>query len=223
MGGIRRVALSSTIVLLVSCSGAEQQVVKTFLTAVQGGDETTLSGVSLVKFPGSVTSWEILEVGPESSEPFPLADVRKELVELETKIKFQQERHANFLSDNAEKAAEYKRRIQRNPDYQFSGEMADFKENVDALTEERKELEATLEELRQRISGLQNAAALSLNTSVNHNFEGEVKGKIVRLKVNDGSQEKIFSLFLRRYELSDKERNLTPMSRWIIADIEEQA
>lgn len=223
MGGIRRAVLGATLALFVACTGAEQQVVKTFLTAVQGGDETTLSNVSLVKFPGSVVSWEILEVGPESSEPFPLADVRKELAELEIKIEFQQERHANFLSDNAEKAAEYRRRLQKNPDYQFSGEMADFKAEMEARTEEGKELDAKLEDLRRRILGLQDAARLSLNTAVNQNFKGEVKGKIVRLKVNDGSQEKVFSLYLRRYELSDKERNLTPMSRWIITEIEEQA
>src|SRR3990172_13371365 len=101
MGGIRLVALGSTLALFVSCSGADQQAVTTFLTAVQGADEATLSGISLVKFPGSVTSWEILEIGPESKEPFLLAQIRDELSALEQQLEIKRERHANFLSDNA--------------------------------------------------------------------------------------------------------------------------
>ena len=223
MRGFRTTALGSTLALLVSCTGAEQQLVSTFLTAVQGGDEATLSGVSLVKFPGSVTSWEILEVGPESKEPFPLAEIQKEFTELEKQTEINNERHANFLADNAKKAVEYRRRLLKNPDSQFTGEMADFKTELDTRIAEQKELDAKLEEVRQRIIGLRDAAGLSLNIAVNDNFEGEVKGKVVRLKVHDGSEEKSYSFMLRRFELSDPERNLTPMSRWIITDIEEQA
>lgn len=223
MSEIRAAILGSALALLFSCSGGDEQLVKTFLTAVQGGDETTRAGVSLVKFPGSVTSWEILEVGPETSEPFPLAAVRQELTELEKKSAFQQERHANFLADNAKKVEEIRKLVQSNPDHQFSGEMADFKAEMDSRMEERKALDVQLGELRRRITGLQEGAALSLSTVVNPNFEGEVKGKTVRLKVNDGSQDKIYTFMLRRYELSDKERNLTPIPRWIITEIEEQA
>jgi len=223
MSGFRTLALGSTLALLVSCGGAEQQVVTTFLTAVQGNDEATLSGVSLVKFPGSVASWEILEVGPESKEPFLLAEIRKEFVGLEKEIEINNERHSNFLSDNAKKAEEYQRRLQRDPEYKFTGEMADFQAELEARIAAQKELEEKLEKVRQRIIGLRDAAGLSMNTAVNDNFQGDVKGRVVRLKVNDGSEEKIYSIVIRRYELSDPERNLTPMARWIITDIEEQA
>jgi hypothetical protein len=223
MSGIRATALGSTLTLILSCSGGEQQLVTTFLTAVQGGDEAMLAGLSLVEFPGSVTSWEILEVGPESNEPFALAEVREEFVALEKEIGSDAETHAAFLADNAGRAEEYQRRLQGDPDYQFTGEMTDFQTELEGRIEKRKELDAELEEIRRRILRLRDAAGLSLNTAVNDNFEGEVRGKVVRLKVLDGSEEKVYTFTLRRFELSDPERNLTPMSRWIIAEIEEQA
>jgi hypothetical protein len=223
MGGFRITTLGSALALIISCSPPEEQLVKTFLLAAQGGDEAMVSGVSLVKFPGSVASWEILEIGPESKEPFPLAEIRKELADVESQIKINNERHANFLSDNAKMVTEYRRRIEKDPNYQFTGEMADFKTELDARTAKQKELQAKFEEVRGRMTRLRDAAQLSVNTVVNENFEGEVKGKTVRLKVNDGSQEKVYSLSLRRFELKDTERNLTPMPRWIITDIQEQA
>ena len=62
-----------------------------------------------------------------------------------------------------------------------------------------------------------------MSTSINEKFDGNVKGKELRLKVNDGSAEKGYVFMLRRYELTNKESTLTPMSRWIITEIKEQA
>jgi hypothetical protein len=45
--------------------------------------------------------------------------------------------------------------------------------------------------------------------------------QLLRLRVNDGSEEKSYTFKLQRFELSDKERNLTPMARWIITEIAE--
>ena len=62
-----------------------------------------------------------------------------------------------------------------------------------------------------------------MNTAVNEKFAGDVKGKELELKVNDDSGEKTYTFTLERYELEDKERNMSPIARWIITDIKEQA
>ena len=62
-----------------------------------------------------------------------------------------------------------------------------------------------------------------MNTAVNEKFAGDVKGKVLQLKVHDGSAEKSYTFKLERYELVDKERNMSPIARWIITDIKEQA
>jgi hypothetical protein len=222
MGRIRLLCVVSILALMVSCSGGEQQILKTFFVAVQGGDSATLSGISVAKFPGKVTSWEILEVGPESKEPFTLAAKRAEFLELEKSVEKKRDDNDAFIKDNAKQAEEYQKRISTNPDYEFKGDMAEFQTEWKTRVDEQKQLEAKLEEARRQVDELRDAAALSLNTLVNENFKGDVVGKTVRLKVNDGTEDQIYSFTIQRFNLSDAERNLTPMSRWIITGIKKQ-
>jgi hypothetical protein len=222
MGRIRLLVILSILVLMVSCSGGEQQILKTFFIAVQGGDNATLSGISVVKFPGTVSSWEILEVGPDSKEPFTLAAKRAEYLELEKSVKKAQADNEAFLQDNSKQAAEYQKRIVADPEYKFTGDMAEFQTEWKARMAAQHEAEAKLDGSRREVEHLRDAAALSLNTSVNDNFKGDVEGKTVRLKVNDGTGDKIYSFTIQRFNLSDAERNLTPMSRWVITGIQKQ-
>lgn len=222
MGRIRSLLVVSILGLMVSCSGGEQQILKTFFVAVQGGDNATLSGISVARFPGTVSSWEILEVGAESTEPFTLAALHAEFLKTKEALDKKKEEDEFFARMNAEKAREYQKRIAADPEYEFKGEMAEFQTEWKTRLGQQKELEAKLKEARRAVDELRDAAALSLNTVVNDNFEGDVRGKTVRLKVNDGSQDKIYSFTLQRFELSDTERNLTPMSRWVITEIQEQ-
>jgi hypothetical protein len=223
MGRIRLLFIVSILALMVSCSGGgEQQILKTFFIAVQGKDSATLSGVSVVKFPGKVTSWEILEVGPESKDPFTLAAKRAKFLDLEKSVEKKTEENDAFIQENAKKAEEYQKRIATDPDYEFKGDMADFQTEWKTRVDDQKQLQANLEEARHEVDELRDAAALSLNTLVNDNFKGDVVGTTVRVKVNDGTEDKIYWFTIQRFNLSDAERNLTPMSRWIITGIKEQ-
>jgi hypothetical protein len=44
--------------------------------------------------------------------------------------------------------------------------------------------------------------------------------KTVRVNVNGGSGSKTYALTLRKYNVVDSETGITPMSRWIVTDIE---
>lgn len=222
MGRIRILLVVSIVGLVICCSGGEQQILKTFFVAVQGGDNATLSGISVARFPGTVSSWEILEVGPESTAPFTLSAKSEEFLKAEEAVEEAKKESEAFVAANAERAAEYQKRIATNPDYEFKGDMAEFQSEWKAKLEAQKQLRAKLEKARREVNELRDAAALSLNTVVNDNFEGDVRGKTIRLKVNDGSEDKIYSFTIQRFELSDTERNLTPMSRWVITEIQEQ-
>ena len=70
------------ILLGVSCSGGEDEVVNAFLAAIQSGNESAAKAVSVVEFPGEVVSWEIVEVGPTSIEPFALPELDDKRSEL---------------------------------------------------------------------------------------------------------------------------------------------
>jgi hypothetical protein len=219
MGRIRFAALVSVALATFACTPQEHQVVQNFFTAVQAGDESAVSRVSLVSFPGSVTSWEIVEIGPESVEPFTLLDLREDLKEAERALEKHKSQGDIFLQTHTAEAEEYQRRLARNPDYKFTGELLAFKEEWEKQLQTHEELTATVEAARQKIIDLRSAAGLSLNTSVSDSFDGDVRAKLVQLKVVEEGEEKSYTLKLQRYELSDKERNITPMARWIITAV----
>ena len=58
----RELAAFSSLILLLSCGGQEQQALSTFFDAVQSGDNTALAAVSAVEMPVKVQSWEIIEI-----------------------------------------------------------------------------------------------------------------------------------------------------------------
>jgi len=220
---LRKMSFAVAIVVLASCSGQEQQVLSSFFQAIQGGDETTAARVSLATFEGEVESWEIVEVGPETVAPFELPGLHEQLMKKRSEIKLENGTNANYAGDHRDLFDEYKKKKAEDPDAMFEGELGEFQTEWEKRMESQGKLEEEEEEITAIMNVLKSAAGLSLSTSINEKFDGNVKGKELHLKVNDGSAEKGYVFMLRRYELTNKESTLTPMSRWIITEIKEGA
>ena len=216
--------LAMLVVLLgVACSGGQQEVVSSFLTAVQTGNEDAANAASVVAFPGEVKSWEIVEVGPVSSEPFALAALQSKLSELSRERRAEKDKNAYFVQDHRSAYDEYTAKHEKDPEYEFSGEMAEFQKEWEEKLGAEEELDRAAAEVYKEISRLKAAAGLSLSVTVNENFEGEASAIDLILKVNDGSTEKTYTFTLHKFDLVDKKRNINPIGRWIITDVEEQA
>ena len=110
-----------------------------------------------------------------------------------------------------------------DPDRELEGELAKFHEEWQVRMARQKALEDEEAQIAKDVEALKDIARLSLNTDVNEKFEGEVLTKELELKVLEGSGEKSYKFMLERYVLTDKERKLSPIARWVIADIEEKA
>ncbi len=221
---LRLRTLAILMVLLgVACSGGQQEVVSSFLTAVQIGNEKAAKAASVVEFPGGVESWEIVEVGPVSSEPFAIAALQRKLSELSRARRNKKDHNAYFVQDHRSAYDDYTAKREKDPEYEFSGEAAEFQKEWEEKLGAEEELDRVAEDVYKEISRLKSAAGLSLSVSVNENFEGEASATDVILKVNDGSTEKIYTFTLHKFNLVDKVRNISPIGRWVITDIEEQA
>ena len=124
---LRLRTLAIIMVLLgVACSGGQQEVISSFLTAVQTGNEDAADATSLVEFPGDVESWEIVEVGPVSSEPFAIAGLELKLSELSRERRTKKDNNAYFVQDNRRAYDDYTAKREKDPEYEFSGEAAEF-------------------------------------------------------------------------------------------------
>ena len=102
-------------------------MVDAFLTAVRDGHEEMIRGVSVVNLPDAdVQSWEIVEVSPETTEPYRLAELRAAFFDATKTWEDNIEENDKFLNDNEENTLRYRDRINADPDYKFtSGAMAD--------------------------------------------------------------------------------------------------
>ncbi len=220
---LRLTPLAMLVVLLgVACSGGQQQVVSSFLTAVQTGNEDAAKAASVVEFPGEVKSWEIVEVGPVSSEPFALEELERKLSELSRERRTKKDHNAYFVQDHRSAYDEYTAKREKDPEYEFSGEAAEFQKEWEEKLGEEEELDRAATDVYKEINALKSAAGLSLSTNINENFEGEASATDLILKVNDGSTEKTYTFTLQKFNLVDPVRNISPIGRWIITDIEEQ-
>ena len=207
------------ILLGVSCSGGEDEVVNAFLAAIQSENESAAKAVSVVEFPGEVVSWEIVEVGPTSIEPFALPELDDKRSELSRERRQMIEKNAFFVQDHKSAFEEYEAKRKDEPEYQFAGEMAEFQKQWEERRSKQKEGDRAAIDLGQEISHLRLAAGLSVNVRVNAKFVGEVSGKELTLRVNDGTTEKIHTFTLQKFNIFDAERNLSPIGRWVITDI----
>jgi len=222
MRKLQVLGLFSIAAIVVSCSSEpERGVLGTFVTAVQSGNADAMGHVSLVEFPGEgIAAWEIVEIGPETTEPFPLADLQEELIETEEELEETIEENDAFVRDNEELYLEYKPKKDEDPDAEFTGELKEFDEEFSARMEEQKALAERIEEIKDSIDAVKAAAALSTSTpGLGSSYDGDVLQKNVHVRF-DG---KDYTVTMKQYALVNTSNNLEPMTRWIITDINEGA
>lgn len=209
--------------LLMSCSSQEEQLVNSFFAAVQAKDVDAAARVSRAAFKGAVDSWKIVEVGPESESAFTLPGLHQKILDKQSEVRLQTESNAYYRDDNRSLYDEYQAKRKANPEQSFTGALGEFAAEWEERLAKQKALEEEAAELGRQASELKEIAGLSLNTSVNENYDGMVKEKELRLEAIDGGSTKNYTFVLERYELVDTERNLTPIARWIIVDIKDEA
>ena len=163
---VQILALSIFIAALgLSCTGEPgERALTAFGNAVQTGDELAAAQVSLVEFPGTVSTWEIIEIGPESSKPFQLMKLIEERGAMAKELEAMIAKTNIFLQDNEELSYEYKALTDKDPEREFTGELQVFDEEFTALLKNQTDQDAKIEEAGKAIDALKTAAALSTST-----------------------------------------------------------
>jgi len=212
----------SSIAFITSCTGPEEHLVNTFLTAVRDGQEDMIRGVSVVDLPDAdVQTWEIVEVGPETTEPYHLAELRTAFFQATEAWELGVGANDQFLNDNHDKTNRYRARINEDPDYKFtSGEMAAYQEEWEKRLENARELAGRLREADEALKKERDQTYMSANMAVRDGFEGDIAVKTVKVNVNGDSGSKTYDMTVRKYNIVDAETGIKPMSRWIVTEID---
>lgn len=212
--------LAPMTALLVSCTPPEHGVLNTFIGAVQAGNADAVAAVSVAKFAGKVSSWEIVELGPESTTPFGLGGLYEELDSLKEDLEAKLKENDAFLLENEATYLEYKPKLDKDPEQEFKGKLGEFHEDWSVRLGEQTALDRAIRDKGDDIDALKKEAGLSINTpGMSSRYDGDVREKEARLKI-DG---KDFTVTLKHYSLVNIDNKVEPMSRWIVTDIQESS
>ena len=216
------IVIFSFIAFITSCTAPEEQLVDAFLTAVRDGHEEMIRGVSVVNLPDAdVQSWEIVEVSPETTEPYRLAELRAAFFDATKTWEDNIEENDKFLNDNEENTLRYRDRINADPDYKFtSGAMAEYQEEWERRVEEVRELASIVREADEVLKRERDSTYMSANMVARDTFEGDIEVMTVTVNVNGDSGSRTYDLTLRKYNVVDSETWIKPISRWIVAEID---
>lgn len=208
--------------LLAACAGAENEVLRKFFLAVNTEDQGTLAGISRVALREKVDQWEVVDVLAESTEPFSLPLLRKERFEVATTRDSRYMVYNRFRNEHYEELKQIESRLAEDPDYEFSGRLAEVQREWQEFRREQQELKATLDALDMTIEPETILAKLSLVPEMNvETLSGEVQNKEVLVRITYvGGETKEHVFTLKKYLLRPSDAESPALSRWIIAAIE---
>jgi hypothetical protein len=217
------VLLSTALVVLASCGGPDQKALDTYLGAVRNGNKTSQAAVSAMDFPETVHSWEVVEIGPESVEPFALKELNRVAREAKMDLQFYAEKDYLFLSDNQHLYKRYKAAIEKDPDVELKGELGEFQQEFLDIRKKGEEAERAMEEANRAVQREKLAAGISLmGATVTSDLDGDVMTKEARVKVTTSAGEKVYLITLKNYNLVNQQNQANLRSRWIVSSVEEQ-
>jgi hypothetical protein len=211
-----------------ACGGSEREVLDRFFSGVENEDHGMVAAVSLVAFPGDgVASWRVLSVRPTESERFRLSGLRVEALAAKRARDEQFSRFSDFRRANYDDLVVMLDRLDADPEHAFTGKLAELRREWDGYMEERKALEGNLRELEQAMEAERRPARESVLTGDEiDGFEGEVLTQEILVGVRPPGaprgEETPYVFTLRKYNLTRRQDDFTPPSRWIITSIDRQ-
>jgi len=211
------------IVLLIfmihSCtSHPEKNLLDRYFHAMSLNDLNTLSTMAIEPADFEFDSWEIVNVAEEYSEPFKLPELDKQGKELKEKLDDHTIETLNARDEMDVAKFEMERRRTRANINKFN----EAEEKYNKLYEENKELRKEYNETRDAADREEEIALFSLGGDfpLVRQFEGDVHKKEVEIKVHRNGEETGYKIFMRKYQLTNPETNITHTGRWIILRFE---
>ncbi len=212
---------SLALVILVSCGGQDRNAINTYFKAVRIRDNPTMAAVSTVEFPERVASWDIIEIGPDSVEPFMLNEMNRNLRAANLDLRHMAERDYLFLSDNQHHYKRYMARLEKDPDAEFEGELAEFDREFREIREKAEEAEKAVDKANRELQEEKRAVALSLMGSVvTDGLDGDVTTKQAQVVVTTATGKEAYRLTLKNYNLVNQQTQANVRSRWIITEVQ---
>ena len=226
MSKIKLCLVFVTLSYFWGCGSPEQATIDQFFLAAKSNDSATLAAMSAVSPPGPVESWEMVEISSQSTVPFELPELSRQKNEAEKVRDAQLEEGRDYLAYNTE-ALDQKiiPKLQEDSSFVFDGELGEIQQAWSILVQDRKVKERAFQDLNRAVEQEIKLAGKSvMRQTAIEPLVGDVAITEVLMMVKSPEEgPKMYSITLRKYELSLPDSDRAEPSRWIIVDIAEEA
>ena len=226
MSKIKLCLVFVTLSYLWGCGSPEQATIDQFFLAAKSNDSATLAAMSAVSPPGPVESWEMVEISSQSTVPFELPELSRQKNEAEKVRDAQLEEGRDYLAYNTE-ALDQKiiPKLQEDSSFVFDGELGEIQQAWSILVQDRKVKERAFRDLNRAVEQEIKLAGKSVmrQTAIEPLVGDVAITEVLMMLESPEEGRKMYSITLRKYELSLPDSDRAEPSRWIIVDIAEEA
>lgn len=213
--------ISPLTLQLIACGGgSERTLLRTFFSALQTNDNTTVASMSSVGFEGTVESYEIVSASEGTAQPFRLSELEEAAEQAKAARDEHWEEFGVFQDEHFDDLEVIRKRVEEDREYRFSGRRGELQTEWDQWREERSAHETALREADAAVDKERTQASMSVMSSTTLvGFGGEVATREVMVNVTTTEEgEKLYRFTLSKYNLTAGENS--PLSRWIITGID---
>jgi hypothetical protein len=228
---MRRMILASlTTVILAGCSGAaEQPILNQLFTASRLHDTTTLNGFSMVELDpqkqGSVLSFSIISVTPDSHKPLALKSLAKAYDDAKAEDAAFNKRHDEYAQQHADAVTNV---VKAGRETKLKGPDAEVQTTWFKMLDEGRDISRKMTESKRALAKESAVAEMSVADPRNPvdvtKLDGEIVSKDVTLDANvrlpnGDSTKKTFVVTMQRALLKGPKGDIT--GRWIVTSVKD--
>jgi hypothetical protein len=223
------IVASLTTTIFAGCSGAaEQPILNQLFTASRLHDTTTLNGFSMVELDprqGSVLSFSIVGVTPESHKPLALKSLAKALDDAKAEDAAFNKRHEEYAEQHSEVVTKV---VKAGRETKLKGPDAEIQAAWFKMLDEGRDISRKVTESKRALAKASAVAEMSVADPRNPvdvtKFDGEIVSKEatvdtnVRLPTGEATK-KTFVVTMQRALLKGPKGDIT--GRWIVTSVKD--
>src|SRR5262245_12282444 len=204
-----------------ACGHPEQRLVDSYFTAINAGDNTTLSSMAMVDFKTKVEKWSITQAAAEQRADVPLAEHVAKIQQIEKTIEQNKEDARAYRDAHVD---EWDQVSTLKKDAAAPAKLQAVKAKYDEFTQRERDLRKELSTAKEALQKEKHNVTLSMMLPVSaieqqhgplENQKGQVVTKDLDLSLTIDGQPKSYTMNLRKYELKTASGAELP-SKWVI-------
>jgi hypothetical protein len=213
-------ALFSMVIVVTSCSKAQEATISQYFEAMKLNDKDTMAAMSMEPKDLEYTEFEVVSIGEPVVEPLHLADLKKERTDLDQQMKDQRKIATEKKFDVDDLKIELEDTRRRAKKDELEAKIKEAEAALQAEANKIRDIRKSMGAVKRKIARERSLIKASTNIDKNleaYTGESHTSKCVVKITKADGQAED-FVFMLKKYTLTISERPRN--GRWVILTID---